>query len=200
MNRKKEMMTMLIRRDNERPFPPGDPAFLAFLAAAQDALGRFPSPAQPQGEPGAFLECVPILSPLSAVVQLGLLGRTWQRHQRVARRHADCLDAAVAFAVCRFALRLLREDRGQLRHYARQAPWPLDIRLDRWLDRRLDTLFTRWWGELRPDAWHNPGDLPYQSGALVRPLLEAWAYDVSPGDPALTLRGLLNEDDLLLLA
>jgi hypothetical protein len=129
---------MLLRIDNDRPFPQNDISYVAFVTAAYRNLHQVEmayDPAQPlsvRNEMDWLLDEIPLLAHLPGSIQIDLLAEVWAKHNAKKVYRASLLEAAVLSAVCRVAADTLSSDRKLVRLYLDGATRDLDLRLDRW--------------------------------------------------------------------
>jgi hypothetical protein len=193
---------MLLRIGNDRPFPHNDLSYLAFVTNAYCNFHQAETaydPAQPlsfRDEVEWLLDEIPLLAHLPGSIQIDLLAEVWARHDAKKVHRASLLDAAVLSSVCRVAADTLASDRGIVRLSLAGATRDLDIRLDRWTLRRLQTLFERWGPSCDLRRAHDESDLRDYPPS-VRGTLEAARFrpDVSLG-MARNLEGLVTPAEI----
>jgi hypothetical protein len=187
---------MLVRPNNDRPFPTNDLSFVTFVTTAYRNLLHLQLSFEPsrfgleRGEPQGFLHRVPILSNLSLPVQIDLLAQTWSRHYSRRVLRANLLDGAVIFAACRDVVEAFQGDPG-FTLIKRDITRDIDIRLDRWTFGHISTLYERWWRSFDPGLVHSLMDLEGYPSRMVAPLEEAQHLTAVSSNVARNLSGLM---------
>ncbi|MCY2991999.1 MAG: hypothetical protein NTY19_29585 [Planctomycetota bacterium] len=88
-----------------------------------------------------FLEQVPLQ------VQVDLLAETWNRHRQTELIEASLLDAAIVYAACQTAARIIEDMRGVTTACLRDGPRQLKTRIFRRATHRLENMFDAFWDD-----------------------------------------------------
>jgi hypothetical protein len=201
---------MLTCDGHEVRLPQNDIAYLAFRLAVHETLadidlhldlGEEPDPAV------GYLTVVPFLKHVPLPVQVDLLADTWSRHWTSEFTEASLLDAAIVYAACRTASRIVSDEPKIALVYLKHGPHSVNPRIVRRAWNRLDDLFDRFWDDrdfLMIDEWQ---DLPPdQAGTLkafmgvpdemVQPMYDALQRWHVSQDIAAKLAGLLTDKEI----
>jgi hypothetical protein len=157
--------------------------------------------------PAGFLSEVPFLEHVPLHVQVDLLGETWNRHGQTELVEASLLDAAIVYAVCNTAARII-EDMPEVAAVCLQdGPRPLKPRILRRAARRIANMFEKFWddddflligewADLPPDQADEIKAVMRIPNEVIQPMYDALArWHVSP-DVAANLQGLLTDDEI----
>ena len=101
---------MLTCYGHEIRLPNDDLAYLAFRLAVQETLSDIELYRDLEEEPdypAGYLSEVPFLEHVPLQVQVDLLAETWNRHQQTELIEASLLDAAIVYAACQTAARIM---------------------------------------------------------------------------------------------
>ncbi|MCY2987845.1 MAG: hypothetical protein NTY19_08285 [Planctomycetota bacterium] len=158
--------------------------------------------------PAGYLSEVPFLEQVPLQVQVDLLAETWNRHQQAELIEASLLDAAIVYAACQTAARIIEDMREVAAAYFRDGPRQLKTRILRRAAHRLKNLFDAFWDDddflLLDELQDLPPDRSAQAKFLMRIADEdvQLFYDalarwhVSP-NVAANLQGLLTEAEIV---
>jgi len=157
--------------------------------------------------PVGYLTEVPFLEQVSLPVQVDLLADAWARHHRPELTEASLLDAAVVYAACVTAGRIIDDMPDVAVVMLRDGPHKVDPKIIRRASIRLDEMFEAFWDDrdfLMIDEWQDlPPDHAQHLKELMRlpdevlePMYAALRrWRVSP-DVAANLEGLLTEAEI----
>ena len=131
--------------------PQGELTYLAFRLAVLDTFEEIlickDSDERPDAAAG-FLVYVPILAEVPAAVQIDLLAEVWSRQQASDLTEASLLDAAIVYAVCEDAARIIRDEPEIAELYLKDGPRRIKTRLTLRTAERLEPLFDDFWDDL----------------------------------------------------
>ena len=140
-------------------------------------------------------------------VQVDLLAETWNRHRQAELIEASLLDAAIVYAACETAARIIEDVPEVAAIYLRGGPRPLKPRILRRAAPRLEKMFEAFWDDDGFLLIDDLQDLPPERSAAIKawmrisdeaiqPLYDVLArWHVSP-DVAANLQGLLTDDEI----
>ena len=121
--------------------PQNDLAYLAFRLALQETLSDIELHLDLHEEPDppvGYLTEVPFLEQVPLPVQADLLADTWARHHQPELTEASLLDAAVVYAACMTAGRVINDMPDVAVTMLRNGPCKVDPRIVRRASVRLD--------------------------------------------------------------
>ena len=201
---------MLTCYDHQIRLPNNELAYLAFRLAVQETLSDSELyrdlEEEPDG-PAGYLAEVPFLEHVPLQVQVDLLAETWNRHQQTELIEASLLDAAIVYAACQTAARIIEDMPEVAAAYLRDGPRQLKTRILRRAAHRLEHLFDAFWDDDDFLLLDELQDLPPQRSAEIRARMQIADADlrtlyealgrwhVSP-QVAANLQGLLTEAEL----
>ena len=142
--------------------PQDDLAYSAFRLALQETLSDIELHLDLEEEPDppvGYLTEVPFLEQVPLPVQVDLLADAWARHHRPELTEASLLDAAVVYAACMTAGRLIEDMPDVAVVMLRDGPRKVNPRIIRRASIRLDEMFERFWDDrdfLLIDEWQDP--------------------------------------------
>jgi hypothetical protein len=201
---------MLTCYGNEIRLPQNDLAYLAFRLAVQDTLSDLELQQDLDDDldcPLGFLSEVPFLHQVPLPVQVDLLAETWHRHCQSELIEASLLDAAIVYAACRTAARVIDDMPKVMAAYLDHAPRRVNTRLIRRATYRLADLFDDFWDDYDFLLIDDLQDLPPNEANAIKELMnipDEWVqpmfdalerWHVSP-DVAEHLAGLLTEEEI----
>ncbi len=190
--------------------PQDDLAYLAFRLALQETLSDIELHLDLDEEPDppvGYLTEVPFLEQVPLPVQADLLADAWARHHQPELTEASLLDAAVVYAACVTAGRVINDMPDVAVVMLRDGPRKVDPKIIRRASIRLDEMFEQFWDDrdfLLIDEWQDlPPDHAQHVKQLLRlpdevlePMYEALRrWRVSP-DVAANLEGLLTDAEI----
>lgn len=190
--------------------PQSDLAYLAFRLALQETLSDIELHLDLEEEPDppvGYLTEVPFLEQVPLPVQVDLLADTWARHHKPDLTEASLLEAAVVYAACMTAGRVIDDMPDVAVVMLRNGPRKVDPRIIRRASFRLEEMFEAFWDDrdfLMIDDWQDlPPDHAQYLKELMRlpdevlePMYEALQrWRVSP-DVAANLEGLLTDAEI----
>ena len=190
--------------------PRNDLAYLAFRLALQETLSDIELHLDLEEEPDpptGYLIEVPFLKQVPLPVQVDLLADTWARHRVPDPIEASLLDAAVVYAACMTASRIIDDVPQVAAAMLKGGPRDLDLRIFRRASYRLEEMFERFWDDrdfllieewqdLPPDHARRVKELLRLSDEVLEPMFEALnRWRVAP-DVAAKLEGLMTEGEI----
>lgn len=190
--------------------PHNDLSYLAFRLAVEETLCDIELYLDLEEEPDppvGYLAEVPFLQQVPLPVQVDLLACTWSRHQTRNLIEASLLDAAIVYAACETAARVINDEPEVAVAYLKGGPRNLDARIIRRAAFRLEEMFESFWddhdfiliGDLQDTPPAEAQAIKEQLGltdAVVEPMYEALErWHISP-DVAANLEGLLTEEEI----
>ena len=190
--------------------PRSDLAYLAFRLALQETLSDIELHLDLEEEPNppvGYLTEVPFLEQVPLPVQVDLLAEAWARHRVTDPVEASLLDAAVVYAACVTAGRVIDDMPDVAVAWLRDGPRKVGPRIIRRASVRLDEMFEQFWDDrdfLLIDEWQDlPPDHAQRVKELLRlpdevlePMYEALQlWRVSP-DVGAKLKGLMTEAEI----
>lgn len=200
---------MLIGNFNEGGLPQDELTYAAFRLAAIDTLMQIEmAQHSPDGaDPIGFLDAVPVLAEVAPVVQVDLLADAWHRHRSAESHKASLLDAAVVYAVCETAARLVQEIPELVGSHLASGPTPCHLTIDQALPERFQSLFESFWGDIdfmtleyfgdiAPDKARRIKKVMGISNSQVKKLESALARAHASPEILTRLQGLLTEEEL----
>ena len=130
--------------------PQDELSYAAFRLAAIDTLMQIEmAQDSPAGiEPIGFLDEVPVLQNTAPVVQIDLLADVWCRHRTAEVHHASLLDAAVFYAACQTAARVVQEQPELAGSQLATGPIPCHLPIDQELPERFQSQFESFWSDI----------------------------------------------------
>ena len=102
----------------------------------------------PPDGPYGFLIEVPFLENVAPPVQVELIASLWHRHSLKKQVDATLLDAAVLFAACETAKRIIADEPEIVRFFLKSGPLRERFRIDSRTLEGLDRLFYCFWDDL----------------------------------------------------
>jgi hypothetical protein len=131
--------------------PQSDLVYVAFRLALCDTLLEIElsrDSGAEMDEPIGYLTEVPFLEQVPTPVQVDLLADVWTKHQDRSRVQAYLLDAAVVYAVCATAARVVRDEPSVGRSWLRSGPRTVRIPATPRTAERIETLFEDFWDDV----------------------------------------------------
>ena len=188
--------------------PQGDLTYLAFRLAVLDTSEEILICKESGEEPdtaAGFMVYVPILAEVPAAVQIDLLAEVWKRQRASDLTEANLLDAAVVYAVCEDAARIVRDEPEVAKLYLKEGPRKIKTRLTRRTAERLEQLFDNFWDDVDFLTLSDWQDMDAEHAAALKQLFrfpdDQPIYDalsrgqVSPR-LASNLEGLLTQEEI----
>ena len=190
--------------------PQDDLAYLAFRLALQETLSDIELHLDLDEEPdppAGYLIEVPFLEQVSLPVQADLLADAWARHHRPELTEASLLDAAVVYAACMTAGRVINDMPEVAVAMLRDGPRKVNPRIVRRASIRLDEMFEQFWDDrdfllidelqdLPPDHARHVKErlrLPDEALEPMYNVLQRWRVSA---DVAANLEGLLTDAEI----
>jgi hypothetical protein len=190
--------------------PQNDLAYVAFRLALQGNLTDIELYRDLEEEPDftvGYLSEVPFLEQVPLPVQVDLLADTWARHRQPDLVEASLLDAAVVYAACETAGRLIHDMPEVAVSWLLGGPRKISARIIKRAPERLEELFEAFWDDEDFLLIENFQDLPPDHSRMLKEMLrlpdeaiepmyaalERW--NVSPGVAA-NLIGLLTDAEI----
>ena len=127
-----------------------DLAYLTFRLAALETLSDaelFRDLEEEPDYPAGYLAEVPFLEHVPLQVQVDLLAETWNRHRQPELIEASLLDAAIVYAACETAARIIEDVPEVAAIYLRGGPRQLKPRILRRAAQRLKNMFEAFWDD-----------------------------------------------------
>ena len=188
--------------------PRGTLTYLAFRLSVLDALDEIQSYIDLEEDldnVDGVLTYVPILRQVPAPVQIDLLAEVWSRQRPPKPIEANLLDAAIVYAICCNAGRIIREEPEIAELYLDGGPRKIKTDLTPETAERLEELFDLFWDDVDFLTLSDWQDLDGAHAAALKevfrfaddqPLYEALGRGrVSPG-LASNLKGLLTRREI----
>ena len=141
---------MLTCYGHEVRLPHSDLAYLAFRLAVEETLSDIELYRDLEEEPdypAGYLSEVPFLEHVPLQVQVDLLAETWNRHRQTELIEASLLDAAIVYAACQTAARIIEDMPEVAAAYLRDGPRQLKTRILRRAAHRLEDMFDTFWDD-----------------------------------------------------
>ncbi|MGO8750441.1 MAG: hypothetical protein ACLQNE_31225 [Thermoguttaceae bacterium] len=135
--------------DNVR-LPQNDLVYVAFRLALQETLSDIEIQRDLEEEPDSpvgYLTEVPFLAQVPLPVQVDLLADTWARHCKPDLIEASLLDAAVVYAACETAGRIIKDMPEVAIAWLRDGPRKVSPRIIKRAAHRLEDLFEAFWDD-----------------------------------------------------
>lgn len=188
--------------------PQGDLTYLAFRLSLLDTLEEIltcADLAEDWESAAGFLSYVPILAEVPAPIQIDLLGEVWGRQRLRKPVQANLLEAAIVYAVCQDAGRIIQDEPETAQLYLENGPRRVRSNLTPDTVDRLDELFDNFWDDLDFLTLSDWQDMDAEHVAALKQLFrfpdDQPIYDaLSRGQvsPAMTsnLEGLLNPEEI----
>ena len=188
--------------------PQGELTYLAFRLALLDTFEEILICRDSRDEPdtaAGFMVYVPILAEVPAAVQIDLLAEVWSRQRAAALTAANLLDAAVVYAVCEDAARIIRDEPEIARLYLRDGPRKIKTKLTRRTAERLEQLFDNFWDDVDFLTLSDWQDMDAEHVAALKhlmripddqPLYDALARGQVSPRLAANLEGLLTAQEI----
>ena len=123
---------------------------MAFRLAVQETLSDielYLDLEQEPDPPTGYLIEVPFLEQVPLPVQVDLLADTWARHRVPDLIEASLLDAAVVYAACMTAGRVINDEPDVAVVMLRDGPCKVNPRIIRRASIRLDEMFEEFWDD-----------------------------------------------------
>ena len=201
---------MLTCYGHEIRLPHNDLAYLAFRLAVQETLSDVELYRELEEEPdypAGYLSEVPFLEHVPLQVQVDLLAETWNRHKQTELIEASLLDAAIVYAACQTAARIIEDMPEVAAAYFRDGPRQLKTRILSRATHRLENLFDAFWDDDDFLLLDELQDLPPKRSAEIRARMQIADEDVQSMYDALArwhvspsvaanLQGLLTEAEI----
>ena len=198
---------MLTCHGHKVRLPHSDLAYVAFRLAVQGTLCDVELFRELEKEPdcpAGYLAEVPFLEHVPLQVQVDLLAETWNRHQQTELIEASLLDAAIVYAACQTAARIIEDMPEVAAAYFRDGPRQLKTRILRRATHRLENLFDAFWDEHEFWVIEKFQDLPPDRSAAMKSLMRIsdesmfdalgrWHLTPNLGE---NLQGLLTDDEI----
>jgi hypothetical protein len=180
---------MLTCYDDEVRLPQNDLVYVAFRLAALETLCEMDI-AQASGEEddeqsSGFLVEVPLLAQVAPAVQVDLLADAWSRHQAAELHEATLLDAAVLYAACRTAARIINDEQTIARAWLKSGPRRIRCRFSDWTPERLQEMFFEFWDDIDFLSVSALQDLAPEHAQTVREVMGFLAEDIEQMEEAL---------------
>lgn len=190
--------------------PQSDLAYLAFRLALRDTLSDIETHLDLEEEPDpavGYLTEVPFLEQVPLQVQVDLLADAWARHRKPELHEASLLDAAVVFAACVTAGRVIDDMPDVAVAMLRDGPQQVSARIIHRGSYRLEEMFEVFWDDqdfLMINEWQDlpPDHAQYLKEMMrlpdeaIEPMYEALRrWRVSP-ELAANLEGLATEAEI----
>lgn len=190
--------------------PQSDLAYLAFRLALRDTLSDIATHLDLEEEPDqpvGYLTEVPFLEQVPLQVQVDLLADAWARHRKPELVEASLLDAAVVFAACVTASRVIDDMPDVAVTMLRDGPHRVSARIIHRASYRLEEMFEVFWDDqdflminewqdLHPDHAQYIKEVMRLPDEAIEPMYEALRrWRVSP-DLGAKLEGLLTEPEI----
>ena len=124
--------------------PQNDLAYVAFRLALQETLTDIELCRDLEEEPdftAGYLSEVPFLEQVPLPVQVDLLADTWARHRQPDLIEASLLDAAVVYAACETAGRIIHDMPEVAAAWLQGGPRKVPPRIIKRASHRLEDLF-----------------------------------------------------------
>lgn len=202
---------MLTCYGHEIQLPHSDLAYLAFRLAAVETLSDielFRDLEQEPEFPAGFLAEVRFLEQVPLQVQIDLLAETWKRHQQPELIEASLLDAAIVYAACQTAARIIEDMPEVATAYFRDGPRQLQARIIRRAAPRLENMFDAFWDDEDFLVLEELQDLPLEQAVQIRRNLQLSDEDIQPlfdalarwhfsPEVAANLQGLLTDEEIV---
>ena len=190
--------------------PQNDLAYVAFRLALQETLTDIELQRELEDEPDlptGYLSEVPFLEQVPLPVQVDLLADAWARHCKPDFIEASLLDAAVVYAVCETAGRVIDDMPEVAVAWLKEGPRKVPPRIFKRASHRLDELFEAFWDDrdfllieefqdLSPDHARHLKEILRLPDEAIEPMyaaLERW--NVSP-NVAANLAGLMTDAEI----
>jgi hypothetical protein len=192
--------------------PQNDLAYVAFRLALQETLTDNELHRDLEDEapdfPAGYLSEVPFLEQVPLPVQVDLLADTWAKHRQPDLIEASLLDAAVVYAACETAGRIIHDMPEVAVAWLHGGPRKVSARIIKRAPQRLEELFEAFWDDqdfllieefqdLPPDHARQLKDMLRIPDEMIEPMyaaLERW--NVSP-NVAVNLVGLLTDAEIV---
>ena len=201
---------MLTCYGNTVRLPRNDPAYVAFRLALQETLldiELYRDLGEEPDVPTGYLSEVPFLEQVPLPVQVDLLAETWARHHKPDLIEASLLDAAIVYAACGAAGRIICDMPEVAVAWLQGGPRKVSPRIIKRAPQRLEELFEDFWDDrdfllieefqdLSPDHARHLKDMLRLPDEVIEPMyaaLERW--NVSP-NVAVNLVGLLTNAEI----
>lgn len=190
--------------------PQNNLVYLAFRLALQETLSDIELQLDLEEDPDppvGYLTEVPFLEQVPLPVQVDLLADAWARQRTPDLIEASLLDAAVVYAACMTAGRIIDDMPKVAGAMLRSGPRDLDFRILRRASHRLEETFERFWDDhdflliqewqdLPPDRAKRIKELLRLPDEVLEPMFEAlqrWRVSPDVGDK---LKGLMTEAEI----
>ena len=163
--------------------PRNDLAYLAFRIAVQETLSDIELHLDLEEEPDppvGYLTEVPFLEQVPLPVQVDLLADAWARHRKPDLIEASLLDAAVVYASCITAGRVIDDMPEVALVMLHNGPRKVDPRIIRRASHRLEKMFERFWDDRDFLLIEEFQDLPPDHAQRIKDLLRLPDEEVEP--------------------
>jgi hypothetical protein len=154
--------------------PQSDLAYAAFRLALCDTLLEIELSHDPDAEvdePIGYLTEVPFLEQVPTAVQVDLLADVWTKHRSQGHVQAYLLDAAVVYAVCMTASRVMRDEPPICQSWLRSGPREVHIRAAARTAERFEELFEDFWDDVDFLTVNELQDLEPEKAREIKQLL-----------------------------
>ena len=186
----------------------GDLTYLAFRLSLLDtieelllarALGE-----DPDGT-GGFFGYVPILKQVLTGVQIDLLAEVWSRQRKTDLIEANLLDAAIVYAACENAARIIRDEPELAEMYFSNGPRNVRAKLTAGTPQALEALFDNFWDDIDFLSLSDFQDLDASRAAALKqfmrfpddqPIYDALARGRVSTELAPNLEGLITPGEI----
>jgi hypothetical protein len=190
--------------------PQSDLAYLAFRLAVQETISDIELHLDLEEEPDpptGYLIEVPFLEQVPLPVQVDLLAETWDRHRASDCVEATLLDAAVVYAACMTAARVINDMPEVAVATLRDGPRDVDVRILKRASARLEDMFERFWDDrdfllidewqdLPPDHARRIKELMRLPDEVIEPMYEALQRWGASPEVSVRLEGLMTEAEI----
>src|SRR6476620_6496279 len=180
---------MLTCYGDEVHLPQNDLIYIAFRLAALETLCAMDvaraSSEEDDEPPSGFLVEVPFLAQVALAVQVDLLADAWSRHQAAELHQATLLDAAVLYAACRTAGRIMHDEPTLVRKWLKPGPRRVRHRFTDRTPERLHELFFAFWDDIDFLSLSGLQDLAPEHARAVREVTGLADEDLQPMEEAL---------------
>lgn len=131
--------------------PRGDLTYMAFRLSLLDTVEEilmYQDLKEAPDETAGFLLHVPILEGVPLEIQIDLLAEVWARQHQRKLIEANLLDAAIVYAVCEEAARIVHDEAELAEAYLRGGPRKPKVKLGKRLAERFESLFDDFWDDI----------------------------------------------------
>lgn len=131
--------------------PQGDLTYVAFRLSLLDTIQELwmsQDFKEDADEVTGFLFHVPILEGVPPDIQIDLLAEVWARQRKRRLIEANLLDAAIVYAACEEAARIVEDEPEIAEAYLKGGPRRLMFKAGRRLAARFELLFDGFWDDI----------------------------------------------------